>query len=105
MISDYCVLTDNSNCPKTTDVIVNAWFGPAGTVSPLHHDPYHNLLCQVVGVKYIRLYAPSQTGNLYPVEGMLSNTSQVEVENVNKQEYPLFETAEYSECLLAEGEM
>ena len=30
-------------------VLVNAWLGPIGTVSPLHHDPYYNLLAQTTG--------------------------------------------------------
>jgi hypothetical protein len=48
------------------DVQANIWFGPAWTISPLHHDPYHNLLCQVVGKKYVRLYSPHYSSQLCP---------------------------------------
>ena len=27
---------------------LNAWFGPAGTVTPLHHHPHHNVFAQVL---------------------------------------------------------
>ncbi|XVF47442.1 hypothetical protein PTKIN_Ptkin03bG0108900 [Pterospermum kingtungense] len=58
---------------------VNAWFGPAGTVTPLHHDPHHNILGQVVGKKYVRLYSASYNEELYPYsETMLKNSSQVD---------------------------
>jgi lysine-specific demethylase 8 len=59
LIPDYCALLNEDderemtgNNPCQDDVSVNAWFGPVGTVSPLHHDPYSNLLAQVHGTVY-----------------------------------------------------
>lgn len=74
-------------------------------MSPLHFDPKDNLLCQIVGSKYLRLYAPDESDKLYPVEGLLSNTSQVRVEAPDADKFPLFSQAKYLECVLQEGEM
>lgn len=34
------------------------WLGPAGTVTPLHHDKNNILFCQIRGTKRVRLVAP-----------------------------------------------
>lgn len=39
-VPDYIGTTDLN--PR-----IKAWLGPKGTISPLHTDPSHNLLCQV----------------------------------------------------------
>ena len=122
-IPDYCYtdppppargspLGNKEQQPSLEGPLLNAWFGPAGTVSPLHTDPYHNILCQVVGKKYIRLYNPSESEKLYPkgLEGGgvdMSNTSEVDVEATDEiidKEYPLFRKAEYLETILNDGE-
>lgn len=137
-IPDYCYTTPPTplarrcQTPQLSEPLLNAWLGPAGTVSPLHTDPYHNILCQTVGRKYVRLYSPDQTEKLYP-RGMeqggvvdMSNTSQVddvEVELLNaearvrvdgkhnaedveerNEQFPLFRTASYQETILNPGE-
>lgn len=52
-IPDYCALTpendedEDEDASDTGDIRINAWLGPGGTLSPLHHDRYHNILAQV----------------------------------------------------------
>ena len=107
---DYCALGDS-------EVRTNCWIGYC-TKSPLHRDESHNLLAQVVGTKYVRLYAPSESDKLYPVQdgvhaGVSSRIADLDAfsrEFPRKRrdavkEFPLFEDAAYTDLVLMAGEV
>ena len=106
--------------PPVDEPQKNIWLGPKGTRTPLHTDPYHNIFCQVVGHKYVRLYPPEATESAYPrgedENGINeSNTSEVEIRldrrwesNVAVEEadrFPLFlAQTNYYEVIVGPGE-
>ncbi|XP_004706108.1 bifunctional peptidase and arginyl-hydroxylase JMJD5 [Echinops telfairi] len=101
-IPDYCCLGDGDE----DEITINAWFGPQGTVSPLHQDPQQNFLAQVIGRKYIQLYSPQESDALYPHDShLLHNTSQVDVENPDLEKFPRFAEAPFLSCVLSPGEI
>eukprot|EP00468_Gymnochlora_sp_CCMP2014_P004949 CAMPEP_0167748716 /NCGR_PEP_ID=MMETSP0110_2-20121227/4992_1 /TAXON_ID=629695 /ORGANISM="Gymnochlora sp., Strain CCMP2014" /LENGTH=422 /DNA_ID=CAMNT_0007633761 /DNA_START=135 /DNA_END=1403 /DNA_ORIENTATION=- len=103
LVPDLCALGDEDD---DGEVKINAWFGPGGTVSPLHFDPEHNILAQVVGRKKVILYSPKDSEYLYPSPtAMLHNTSQIDVENPDDKKFPLFRRAQPLEVELRSSEM
>ncbi len=48
------------------------WIGPAGTVTPLHHDTTNILFCQLHGSKRFELVAPAESALLLDVDGFYS---------------------------------
>lgn len=101
LIPEYCCVGTS-----TETVDIKAWLGPAGTISPMHYDPKHNLLCQVFGHKKIILAAPDDSPNLYPHDSeLLKNTSQIDAENVDLETFPLCSNVKFFDLTLYEGEI
>ncbi len=63
------------------------WFGPKGTVTPLHHDEHSILFLQVYGRKQFKLIPSFDLPKIY-----LRNNfySAVDLENIDVERYPKF---------------
>lgn len=128
-VPDFCWATvpphpsDRSlDQPPVAVPLLNAWFGPARTITPLHTDGYHNLLCQLVGSKYVRLYPPHATPHMRPRGAELGvdmgNTSELDLGVVEGWDQPppgleagrlddmrqRLRGLEYWECILGPGD-
>ena len=77
------------------------WFGPAGTVTPLHHDTLNILFAQVAGRKAFTLFPPAQTHLLY---NDLNVFSEVDVEQPDLERFPRYARATPLTVILEPGQ-
>ena len=77
------------------------WFGPAGTVTPLHHDPLMLMHTQVVGRKRWRFISPLQTPLVY---NQARYYSPVDLDAPDLARYPRFKDATVLDVVVEPGE-
>ena len=100
------LLADIGTLPSYCDAsqlqrLSSFWFGPAGTVTPLHHDTLMLLHTQIVGRKRWRFISPLETPKLYNHNGVFS---PVNVDRPDLARYPLFAQAKVVEVVVEPGE-
>jgi len=76
------------------------WFGPAGTVTPLHHDTKNVLLCQVFGQKRVILFPRYEL----PLTGALPNSLYAPIDLRSREPFPELSHALRKEVTLSPGE-
>lgn len=78
---------------------MSLWFGPAGTVTPLHHDTTNIVFHQVYGNKRFLLVSPFETALYRYVRGVYCD---VDLERLER--YPELEGLPMAEVVLAPGD-
>lgn len=78
------------------------WFGPAGTITPFHHDLTNNFMIQIAGRKRVRLVAPCDTPKMYNQRHCFS---PVDGRNIDLERFPLMAGVPVRECVLAPGDI
>jgi hypothetical protein len=77
------------------------WFGPAGTVTPLHHDTLMLFHTQVVGRKRWRFVSPLEWSRVYNLRHVFS---EVDLERPDPARFPAFESATVLDVVVEPGE-
>jgi Rps23 Pro-64 3,4-dihydroxylase Tpa1-like proline 4-hydroxylase len=78
------------------------WFGPKGTLTPLHHDLHSILFAQVFGTKHVKLIPPFDTAFVYPRKRFYSG---VDPENVDVARFPKFLKATVLDVIVEPGDV
>jgi hypothetical protein len=78
------------------------WFGPAGTITPLHHDLTNNFMAQVRGSKLVRLIAPYELPRMYNDRHCYS---QVDLTAPDLVKFPLFKDVTVVDVTINPGDL
>jgi ribosomal protein L16 Arg81 hydroxylase len=78
------------------------WFGPAGTITPLHHDLTNNFMAQIVGRKRVRLVAPCDLAKVYNHRHCFT---ELDARKVDLARYPAMADVTIHDVTLAPGEI
>jgi hypothetical protein len=78
------------------------WYGPQGTVTPLHHDLTNNFMAQVRGRKLIRLIAPCELADVYNHRHCYS---QVDLDRIDLARFPQFRNVRIIDLVIGSGDL
>ena len=78
------------------------WFGPAGTITPLHHDLTNNFMSQIMGRKRVRLVAPCELAKVYNHRHCFT---EIDARNVDLARFPAMADVMIHDCILEPGEI
>jgi hypothetical protein len=78
------------------------WFGPAGTITPFHHDLTNNLMAQVLGSKRILMVAAHEINAIYNHEHCFT---LVDALGIDYERYPGMRDARIQEAVIGPGEI
>jgi hypothetical protein len=78
------------------------WMGPAGTITPFHHDLTNNFMAQVMGRKLLKI---SPSWDIPLMRNHLHVFSQVDGRTTPPTPQPAFEEPQILECVLHPGEI
>ena len=78
------------------------WFGPKGTITPLHHDLTNNFMAQIIGRKRVKLIAPCELAKVYNHRHCFTD---VDARAVDLKRFPAMAGVKIHDVVLEPGEI
>lgn len=103
-VDDFGPVTNGGKGYRNTETVNSAnllWFGPKGTVTPIHHDLTNNMLVQIYGRKKVTLIPAFQVPNMYNDKGVYS---AADYPDFDKEQFPLLNNVSAIEIILNPGD-